>query len=47
MSGPVLPTKLSVDSDGFRANADHNRALAARLRDDVALAALGGNAKSR
>jgi 3-methylcrotonyl-CoA carboxylase beta subunit len=47
MSGPVLPTKLSVDSDGFRANAEHNRALAARLRDDVALAALGGNAKSR
>lgn len=47
MSGPVLPTKLSVDSDGFRANAEHNRALAARLRDDVARAALGGNAKSR
>jgi 3-methylcrotonyl-CoA carboxylase beta subunit len=47
MSGPVLPTKLSVDSDGFRANAEHNRALAERLRDDVARAALGGNAKSR
>ncbi|KQM70512.1 carboxyl transferase domain-containing protein [Sphingomonas sp. Leaf20] len=47
MSGPVLPTRLSVESDGFRANAEHNRALAARLRDDVARAALGGNAKSR
>jgi len=47
MSAPVLDTKLSPDSDAFRANAAHNRALADKLRADVALAALGGNEKSR
>ncbi|KQU53102.1 methylcrotonoyl-CoA carboxylase [Sphingomonas sp. Leaf339] len=47
MTAPVLDTKLSPDSDGFRANAAHNRALADRLRADVATAALGGGERSR
>jgi 3-methylcrotonyl-CoA carboxylase beta subunit len=47
MSAPVLDTRLSADSDTFRANAAHNRALAEQLRADVATAALGGNEKSR
>src|SRR6201991_3079860 len=47
MSAPVLDTRLSPDSDQFRANAAHNRALAEQLRADVATAALGGNEKSR
>jgi 3-methylcrotonyl-CoA carboxylase beta subunit len=47
MSAPVLDTKLSPDSEAFRANAAHNRALAEKLRADVATAALGGNEKSR
>ena len=36
MSGPVLDTALSPDSEAFRANAAHNRALADQLRADVA-----------
>jgi 3-methylcrotonyl-CoA carboxylase beta subunit len=47
MSAPVLDTRLSPDSETFRANAAHNRALADKLRADVAQAALGGNDKSR
>jgi len=47
MSAPVLDTKLSRDSDEFRANAAHNAALADRLRADVARTALGGSASSR
>jgi 3-methylcrotonyl-CoA carboxylase beta subunit len=47
VSAPVLDSKLSPDSEGFRANAAHNRALADRLRDDVAKAALGGSESSR
>ncbi len=47
MSAPVLDTRLSAESADFRANAEHNRALAEALRADVAKAALGGNAKSR
>ena len=47
MTAPVLDTRLSPDSDGFKANAAHNRALVDRLRADVASAALGGNEKSR
>ncbi|MBN8814102.1 MAG: methylcrotonoyl-CoA carboxylase [Sphingomonas sp.] len=47
MSAPVLDTKLSPDNEQFRSNAAHNRALAERLRGDVAQAALGGNEKSR
>src|SRR3546814_18040437 len=45
MSAPLLDTKLSPESDAFRANAAHNRALADRLRADVAHAALGGSEK--
>ena len=47
MSAPVLDTKLSSDNEQFRSNAVHNRALADKLRGDVAQAALGGNEKSR
>ena len=47
MSGPVLKSVLNADDATFRANAAHNRALAERLRADVAQAALGGNEKSR
>ena len=47
MTAPVLTSALSPDSDTFRANAAHNRALVERLRADVARAALGGNEKSR
>src|SRR3546814_17975785 len=36
MSALQLETKLSPDSDAFRANADHNRALDDRLRADAA-----------
>lgn len=45
--GAVLPTRISRDNAAFRANADHNRALAERLRSDVAKAALGGSEASR
>lgn len=47
MSAPVLPTAVQPDSETFRANAAHNRALAERLRADVAKAALGGSEKAR
>ncbi|MES2988992.1 MAG: carboxyl transferase domain-containing protein [Pseudomonadota bacterium] len=47
MSAPVLDTKVSADSDVFRANAAHNRALAERLRADIAQTALGGSEASR
>jgi len=47
MSAPVLDTRLSPESDSFRANAAHNRALVERLRADVARAALGGSERSR
>ncbi len=47
MSGPVLPTSLNPDSPEAQARAAHNRALALELRDRVAIAALGGNEKSR
>ncbi|MFC3443450.1 carboxyl transferase domain-containing protein [Sphingobium rhizovicinum] len=47
MSGRVIDTALSPDSDAFRANAAHNRALAAQLRADVASAALGGGDAAR
>ncbi|RZM23414.1 MAG: methylcrotonoyl-CoA carboxylase, partial [Sphingomonas sp.] len=47
MTAPVLTSALSPDSEPFRANATHNRALAETLREDVARTALGGNAKSR
>src|SRR5882757_490423 len=47
MTAPVLDTRLSPESETFRANADHNRALAKRLRADVAKAALGGPETAR
>lgn len=47
MSAPVLKSNLSDQDEAFRANAAHNRALAERLRADVAQAARGGNDKSR
>ena len=47
MSAPVLDTKIDANSDGFRANATHNRALAEDLRTRVAQAVLGGGEKSR
>ncbi len=39
---PKLVSKLSTSSDSFQANAAHNRALAAQLRDRTAQSALGG-----
>ena len=45
--GPVIPTAVAPDSEPFARNAAHNRALADRLRADVARNALGGSAKSR
>ncbi|HUE80097.1 MAG TPA: carboxyl transferase domain-containing protein, partial [Sphingomicrobium sp.] len=47
MSAPRIDTKVSTDSEEFRARASHNRALAERLRADVAQAALGGTEKHR
>jgi 3-methylcrotonyl-CoA carboxylase beta subunit len=47
MSGPVLPSAVDPASPEFRARAAHNRALAERLRADVAKAALGGGEKAR
>ncbi|ONF95342.1 carboxyl transferase domain-containing protein [Sphingomonas jeddahensis] len=47
MTAPTLTTTIARDTDTFRANAAHNRALADDLRSKVAQAALGGNAKSR
>ena len=47
MSAPVLQTALNLDSPEAQTRAVHNRALAAELRERVAQAALGGNAKSR
>ena len=47
MSAPVLDTRLSPDSDIFRANAAHNRALVEELRGKVAAAARGGSDSAR
>lgn len=47
MSAPVLSTAIDLASPEAQARAAHNRALAQELRDRVAEAALGGNAKSR
>lgn len=43
----VLPSAVQTEAEGFRANAAHNRALAERLRADVAIAGLGGSEASR
>ena len=45
--GPTLPTTVTRDGEAFARNATHHRALADRLRADVAAAGLGGNAKAR
>ncbi len=47
MSAPVLTSTVNAESDTFRANAAHNRALRDELWAKVAEAALGGNEKSR
>lgn len=47
MSAPVLDTKVSPEGEDFRARVAHNRALAERLRADVAKAARGGSEASR
>jgi len=47
MSAPRLESKIAIDGEEFRTRAAHNRALAKKLRADVAEAALGGNEKSR
>ncbi|HVM38444.1 MAG TPA: carboxyl transferase domain-containing protein [Sphingomicrobium sp.] len=47
MSAPRLDTRINRDSDDYRARAAHNRALADRLRADVAQAAKGGPEKHR
>jgi 3-methylcrotonyl-CoA carboxylase beta subunit len=47
MSAPVLATAINTDSDTFRANAAHNRALRDDLWAKVAEAAWGGNEKAR
>ena len=47
MSAPTLDTKLSTESDSFRDNAAHNRALRDELCVKVAQAALGGSEAAR
>jgi 3-methylcrotonyl-CoA carboxylase beta subunit len=47
MSAPRIDSKIVTDSEEFRARHDHNRALADKLRADVAKAAIGGPAKHR
>ena len=47
MSAPRIETKIVTDSDEFRARDAHNRALAQKLRADVAEAAKGGPEKHR
>jgi 3-methylcrotonyl-CoA carboxylase beta subunit len=47
MSAPRLDSKVSLDSAEYRARFAHNRALAEKLRADVAQAALGGPEKHR
>src|ERR687890_1145394 len=47
MSAPRIESKIATDGEEFRARYDHNRALAEKLRTDVAQAALGGPEKHR
>jgi len=47
MSAPRIESKITTGSDEFRARDAHNRALAEKLRADVAEAAKGGSEKSR
>ena len=44
---PQLRTNLDLRSDGFRLNAERNRALARQLRERTAEAALGGPERAR
>jgi hypothetical protein len=47
MSAPKIETGIDTSGEEYRARAAHNRALAERLRADVAKAALGGTEKHR
>src|SRR5688500_13049682 len=47
MSAPRLDSKIDTQSEEYRARAKHNRALAEKLRADVADAAKGGPEKHR
>ncbi len=47
MTAPILSSALHAESDTFRANAAHNRALRDELWARVAEVALGGNAHAR
>ena len=47
MSAPRLESKIVTDGEEFRARSAHNRALAEKLRADVAEAAKGGPEKHR
>jgi 3-methylcrotonyl-CoA carboxylase beta subunit len=47
MSAPQIETKIVADDEQFRARDEHNRALAEKLRGDVAEAARGGSEKHR
>ena len=47
MSAPRLDSKIDRESEEFRARVAHNRALAEKLRADVAEAAQGGPEKHR
>jgi len=47
MSAPRIESKIAADSEEFRVRAAHNRALAEKLRADVAQAAKGGPEKHR
>jgi 3-methylcrotonyl-CoA carboxylase beta subunit len=47
MSAPRIDSKIATDGEEFRARYDHNRALAEKLRADVAEAAKGGPEKHR
>jgi len=47
VTAPTLPSAIDPDSEPFRANAAHNRALVGRLYADVAKAALGGSESAR
>ena len=47
MSAPRIDSKIATDGEEFRARYDHSRALAEKLRADVAEAAKGGPEKHR
>src|SRR3982750_470396 len=47
MSAPRIDSKIIADDEQFRARSHHNRALAEKLRADVAAAAKGGTEKHR